>query len=338
MSARSLTGDPQLLYGSSAAHADSEVLHPVIRRGRAAAKGGRAAELEQRLMYAEYCAPDPEVTCAAGAECSHALDTPGCGCDNPEFVAMANPAVGRLMSMDFLLTAERRSMDGHEYGRERMGWHDRPVGQAQVITLTEWAERLDERSEPGRSVALSVVYTSDKRRAAIGLAGYRFDGSGHVEVADYLTGTDTVPGRVGPLVADAGKRGRQVLGVAVDGNAHEKACIKPLMAERLATAALPTELKVRGGVRVLDTGDVTEAYAAFYERVTQARDVWHRGQADLTAELNNAAPRAVGDGGEAWGRRKSEGEIATVVAVTNALWLLGELAPQADAEPGAWAL
>jgi len=325
MSARSMTGDPQILYGSSAAHPDSEVLHPLIRRGRAAAAGGKAAELERRLMYAEWCAPPPAEACQLGDDCAHALDVPGCGCDNPVMVGKANPAHGRRISMEFILGSERRSMDPHEYGRERMGWHDHPASMPEVIGLADWAEGLDPKSEPAGTVALAVVYTSDKRRACIGLAGRRADGGWHVEIADYLDNTGHVTQRVKQIISKAAKRGVDVLGPAVDGRAHEQACIKPLTAARV-------------DVVTMKTGDVTEAYGGFFEAVTQARNVHHRGQEELTVAMAAAGARQVGDAGEAWGRKGSGQEIAPVVAVTNAMWLFAEREPQTGVEPGAWAL
>jgi len=324
LSARSMTGDPQVIYGSSAAHEDSEVLHPLIERGRAASVNPAAARLERRLMYVEWCAPDAAEICDQGTECSHALDTPGCGFDKPDYVQMANPAVGRRISMDFILTSERRNLDPHEYGRERMGWHDKPIGQAVVIPLVSWAAALDEGSEPRGSFTLSVVYTSDKQRAAIGLAGRRRDGGWHVELADYLD-TAKVTARVKAIITRAARRGRVCAGIAIDKGGHEAAAIKPLTQARLP-------------VRQMTTGEVCTAFSGFYQAVVKEHSLHHRGQDDLTVALVGAGTRPVGDAGEAWGRKISGVEIAPVVAVTHARWLHEEEAPDEEAEPSAWAL
>ena len=59
LSARTMTGDPQVIYGSSAAHADSDVLHALVRRGRKAAGSAAGAARERKFMYVEWCAPPP---------------------------------------------------------------------------------------------------------------------------------------------------------------------------------------------------------------------------------------------------------------------------------------
>jgi len=324
MSARSITGDPQIIYGSSAAHEDSEVLHPLIERGRAAAENPRAAALERRLLYAEWCAPDPAEACRKGERCDHSVGTPGCGCDDPEMLRQANPALDRRISLEFIQSAERPNMPAHEFGRERLGWHDKPLGGGAVIPLVEWAAGLDAKSEPSGPFALAVVYTWDKKRAAIGLAGKRRDGAWHVEVADFLDTTALVP-RVKAIISRASRRGKLCVGVAVDKLAHEAACIPALTKARLEVTAM-------------STSDVAAAFTGFYEAVTGSRNLYHRGQDDLTLALVGASSRTVGDAGEAWGRRASGVEIAPLVAVTAARWLYEIKAPDQDAEPGAWAL
>lgn len=324
MSARSITGDPQIMYLSSAAHEDSEVLHPLIERGRAASANRRVALLERRLLYCEYCAPDPEEACDLGAKCTHALDVPGCGCDKPDMVARANPAVGRRISMEFILGAERRDMLPHEYGRERMGWHDKPLGQAQVIPLLAWAGGLDEKSGPRGSIALSVVYTSDKMRAAIGLSGRRRDGDWHVELADYLD-TDQALARVRKIIAKARRLNRQCVGVAVDRSAHEAAIIRPLELARVPVERMSAQ-------------DVCTSFAGFYQAAVKEGSLRHIGQDELTVAILGAGTRMVGDAGEAWGRKISGVEIAPAVAVSHARWLHEMKAPDLEAEPGAWAL
>jgi len=357
LSARSITGDPQVLGLSSAAHEDSEVLHPVIARGRAAAGGGAAAFAERRLFYAEWCAPPPEIACRRGAECDHGLDTPGCGCDDPVMIAAANPALGRRISLDYVLESERRPMPPHQFGRERMGWHDKPVGAAKVIPLTEWADGLDPASEPAGAVTLCVVWFRSKRAAAIGLAGVRADGDWHVEVADIVAPSRVVT-RVAQIIARAAGSGREVGAVAVDPRGYEGACLQGLEDVREADAAAEGEMARLVEVRIvparrdeqwagpgrwpllvrMTAADVAAAYSGFFTSVTDARDLHHRGQDDLTLALVGATARPVGDAGEAWGRRKSGADIAPLVAVTGARWVHQAKIPAAEVVPGAWAL
>jgi hypothetical protein len=361
MAARSMLGDPQILGGSSAARADSDVLHSVVARGRAAASSAKAAALERRLAYIEYCAPPPDVSCERGAKCDHALDTPGCGCDKPDLVRVANPAVGRRISLDFVLTSERRSMPPAEFGRERMGWHDVPAGQVKVIPLTDWADGLDEESEPAGPVGLAVVYSSDKRRAAIGLGGLRADGCWHVEVADVVAAGEEVA-RVAEIVARAEDTDRPVCAVAVDPHGFEGAAVKGLEDVRSVVvdgAERPVRIiRVKSsspawsegqppGLVLLTATDVTAAFTGFHTALTETRNLFHRGQDGLTLALMGATARDVGDAGQAWARRAARDaqgrrvpgvDISELVAVTYARYVHEQRAPAVDVEPGAWAI
>jgi hypothetical protein len=355
MSARSMTGDPQILYGSSAAKADSEILHPLVKRGRAAAAGGAAAERERRYMYVEFCAPDPETACDRGADCSHELDVAGCGCDKPEMLARANPALGRRISLEFILDTERRNMPAAEFGRERMGWHDAAESEVQVITAAAWAARADAVSEPAGPVTLSVVYSRDQRRAAIGLAGRRADKRWHVEIADLVTPAQVVK-RVAQIVAAAQDGPRPVCAIAVDGAGFEAECIKGLLDVRSVrlkgrsepvlvriARARPDDLEWAWGrppVLVKMTGpDVAVAYSGFVTSVNESGDIAHRGgDPNLDAALEGAVPRDVGDSGQAWGRRRSGADVAPLVAVTQARWVHEQRAPLEIPEPQVWVM
>lgn len=351
MAARSLHGDPQILGGSSGAREDSAALHEVIERGRAASTDTRAARLARRLLYLEWCAPPPAVACDRGAKCDHGKTTAGCGCDKPEIVRLANPSVGRLISMEFLAD-ERQALPVAEWCREQMTWHEAPPGASKVIPLTDWAAALDEASEPAGPVMLTVVYSRNARNAAIGLAGRRPDRGWHVEVADEVTPSQ-VGFRVREIIARAASEGRTVAQpVGVDGNAFEKDCI-PKLEQRLtfddATAGLKDLERKRleplrehwpetVAVRVLTTGDVAAAFVGFRDSLTEAHDLFHRGQDALTMALVGATARDVGDAGQAWGRKRSDADIECLVAVTYARWLHEQECPVAEAEPGAWVL
>ena len=109
----------------------------------------------------------------------------------------------------------------------------------------------------------------------------------------------------------------------VDEASHEGAVIKDLEA-----AGVP--------VIKIGTRGVAQAYAEFIEDATDSKTLRHRGQADLDDALAIAVTRDVGDGGKAWGRRKSAGDISPVVAVTNAAWGLRAKTAEGGGDPGAW--
>jgi hypothetical protein len=111
----------------------------------------------------------------------------------------------------------------------------------------------------------------------------------------------------------------------VDEAGHESAIIKDLEA-----AGVPViKLGARG---------VAQAYSEFIEDATDSKRLRHRSQADLDGALEIAVTRDIGDSGKAWGRRKSAGDISTLVAVTNAAHGLRIKTAEGGGDPGAWLL
>jgi hypothetical protein len=189
--------DPQVLYGSSAGMADSEVLRDVRDRGRA---GG-----EPTLAYLEWCAPDPVMACDAGDRCTHAKNAVGCGCDKPDLWAMANPALGKRRSngtgLSFeYIKAERRALPVSEFCRERMGWWDLPEEGAAPLSLQLWHGLGGSNPGMARVIAVGVDVSPDSAVSAIGIATWRDDGLPHVELVEHLPGTGWVMDRVMGIV------------------------------------------------------------------------------------------------------------------------------------------
>lgn len=300
LSARSMTGDPQVLYGSSAAHEESSVMHSLVARGRAAATDPARAGAEDQLVHLEWCAPPPAVACKRGDRCDHSRGTRGCGCDNPAYWLMANPAMNRRISEKYI-RGERKSLAPEVFGRERMGWHDQPAGELKVIAMTDWEDEADPASEPLAPVSLAVVFSGDRKRAAIGLAGKREDGLWHVEVADCRQGTSWVLPRLKEMIVK-----HDPCAIVVDPLGHEKTIIPDLEIDIEV-------LKPTGS-------EVAAAFGLFYDAVTDSRSIRHRDQDDLTTALAGATTRDIGDAGTAWGRRKSGVDISPLVAVTLAMW------------------
>jgi hypothetical protein len=324
MAARSMKGDPQLFYGSSGARPESDVLRALVKRGRAGTS--------KSLLYCEFCAPPPAIACDLGADCRHELDTPGCGCDKPEMVRQANPAVGFLIDLAYILDKERPSMPPAEYGRERMGWHDPGEQDDEVLPLAEWAAGADPDSEPRGRVALAVVFTARQDAAVVGLCGRRADGRLHVEVANYQAGTSW-PRRWLASRYQTENDHYPPVATAIDQYAFEKTLIGKLESDGI-------------DVMPLDGGDVSAAYGEFVEALSRL-EIVHRSQDELTTALFGATTRDIGDAGRAWGRRKSRDpktgrgavEIAPIVAVTNAMYAFLQNEPEDEYdEPGVWVI
>ncbi len=135
MSARSVTGNPQILYGGSAGNLDSAVWRQVRDRGRA---GG-----DPTLVWIEWCAA--RVACA-NERCTHLYGTVGCQLDVQENWGAANPAMGRRISVEWIY-GERRAMTADEFARERLGWWEDPEETVGGLPLEVWSVCADPKSE-----------------------------------------------------------------------------------------------------------------------------------------------------------------------------------------------
>lgn len=205
---------PQLLYGSMAGLKESETLREIRDRGRAGTS--------PKQGYAEWCAPGPEITCDAGADCSHAKIAIGCGCDKPRYWALANPTLGDRITVEYV-EGERQAMPVDEFCRERMGWWDDPDEGTTKLVLIMWYARADRASTPASDsqLALGIHVAKDGSASAISLAGWREDNKMHVELAEYLPGTGWLVDRV-VGIADRRKPCVVVLDPASPAGAFEK--------------------------------------------------------------------------------------------------------------------
>lgn len=291
--------EAQIVYGSSAARPESDVLRALVERGRSTDSGVRS-----RLGYLEFCAP--EGVCEDG-ECTHFPGFPGCAMDKREFVQLANPAAGRRISWEYL-AAERQSLPPAEYGRERLGWHDKPEAAAAPLISPElWASLLDEGSAPQDPVSFGVYVNRDRSQCAIGVAAYRADGLVHVGIVpavqgrsvESLPGTGWIPGRVAELFE------------------RWKPCAT-VIDDKSAAASSITAIE-EAGVEVLTTSamDMAKACGNFYEFVTEKK-IRHTGSAYLAASVAAGRRRDLADSW-AWDRKDGASDITQLVAVTLAL-------------------
>lgn len=298
--------DPQVVYGASAGLAASDVLRGIRDRGRA---GG-----SKSLAYIEFCSL-PEENACADEVCSHALGVPGCALDDVEYLRQANPALGRRITVDYLL-AERQALPPEEFGRERAGWWDKPdAGGEALITAEVWGKLVDPVSEPVDPVSFGVYVSSDRTSAAIGVAGYRADGKIHVGVVpavrgkpiDALPGTRWIPERVQELW-----EAWRPSAVVIDGHS--------------AAASLITGIEALNvDVTNVNGTDVAKACGYFYDAVTE-NNLRHRGARPLARAVAAGTRRDLSDQWT-WDRKDKSSDIAQLMAVT--LAVQGLMAPAA---------
>lgn len=292
--------DPQVVYASSAGKVESGVLRGVRDRGR---PGG-----ERRLAYYEWCAPPPKEVCADGENCTHALDVKGCGCDNLELVKAANPAVGRRITLDYVM-GERRALPPAEYARERMGWWDDPLIGGTPIKAADWEACLDEESRRTGSVALAVDITPDRSVSSIAVAGRRADGLGHGEVVEHRGGTGWVVDRIVELFTSI-----QPTPVAL---IIDPAGPAGSLEKKLLEKGFSMEKELPAGkwrLHFVGSREYAQACGALADDI--ANGEWrHIGQVPLDTAVDGVQTRPLAEAW-AWSRPKSGATIAPLVAVT----------------------
>jgi hypothetical protein len=282
LSAKSISGNPQILYGSSACQIQSDVLRSLRDRGRA---GG-----DPSLAYLEWCAP--VVPCADG-ECDHHFGSDGCALDDLELVRKANPALGRRIAVDFVL-AERRSLPPMEFARERLGWHEDPVAVT-GFSLERWAECADPDAAPADPVVFAVDVSPNSASAAIVACG------GPVEVVEHRRGTSWVVPRLVEL-----RESHRPAAIGLDPHGPAGALVDDL---------------TKAGVEFddLSSGRSQQACAVLLDAVVDRRFV-HRDEQPLNLAVVGARRRQSGDAWK-WSRRDSEVDISPLVAATIAFYL-----------------
>jgi hypothetical protein len=302
--------DPQVLYGASAGWAESDVLRGVRDRGRAGA--------DDRLAWIEYCAPPPEKACAAGDACTHALNAPGCGCDDPAYWQLANPALGRRITGEYI-AAERRALPPAEFGRERMGWWDDPADGGIPIDLAAWNDCADPASRMTGRVALAVAVAPDATSAAIAVAGRRVDGLAHGELTEPpRRGTAGLVARLLEL-AEAWDPCVLVINPSGAAGALEAELLEHGFGPWKRVVDLPTGrwTEVNVNARPLLATSVREyaqACGALAQDVSNGR--WrHLGQQPVDAAVAGARTRPLADAW-AWSWKHSLADISPLEAIT----------------------
>lgn len=162
MAAKSLDGNPQIWYTSSAGMPNSEVLASVRERGM--------NPDSKRLAYFEWSTEETTpITSVAGWY-------------------QANPGLGIRMSKEHV-QSELEALDVDEFKRERLGIWERLGGES---VIPEWGSALDVGSQRGEIVAFGVDVTPSRDSAVITAASFRPDGKKHVVVIDQRVGTSWV--------------------------------------------------------------------------------------------------------------------------------------------------
>jgi hypothetical protein len=293
--------DSQIDFLSSACRPESAYLWDLVQRGRAG--GG------PRMLYAEWCAPPPEKACDAGKACKHGRDAAGCGCDKPEIIVLAHPAVTRGRIELQKVTDLRRTMPADEFPREIMGWHDVPVNTLRPISAVAWAARAGADGRPDGPVvfALSAAWP-DAEMGSIAVAGYK-NGELYVQLVEYRLGTSWMPARMKELRDE-----HQPLAVLLDDK-------DPAACEKAAIEKLGVELTP------ITSTQAGQAYGMLIAAVMgDSPTLRHYDQPELNAAVAGATKRPIGDA-HTWARQGPT-DISPIVAVTDAAYGVAALGKQ----------
>jgi hypothetical protein len=286
MSAKSMTGNPQLWYTSSAGWEISTQLGDVRKRG---------IEGEStRLAFMEWSVDE------------HDFDP-----DNREGWAQANPALGIRISEDHI-AAERDAMrsDPERFARERLGVGSYPAGAEtwSVIPRKVWDELTTEAVmlDP---VVFALDVTPDRSRTSIAACGADTDGHPLVELIAHGGGTSWSTDRLRDLI-EAHPRSR---GVVVSPRGP-------------AGSLLPEIRDMLDGIRkdkLLITPsamDEAQACSGLYDAATDSMSLRHRGQAPIATALAGARQKNLSEGAWTWNRKSVTVDISPLWAITLAKW------------------
>jgi len=220
----------------------------------------------------------------------------------------ANPGTeaGRI-HIDFI-EKERSALSEVAFARERLGIVDESQG-ATVIDMDVWERRADALSSPLDPVAFAIDVNPDSSFTSIAVAGRRADGLVHTEVVERKRGTGWVVDRVEELVAKWSP-----LSVTLDA-------IGP------AGSLLPAFSERGVEIDVVSMTQYGQACGQFKTLVDDDR-LRFKEQSGLTAALESARKRPLGDSG-LWGwHRRDTTDITPLVAVTLATYAFSRnLAP-----------
>jgi hypothetical protein len=221
--------------------------------------------------------------------------------------AKANWSFPDLTPLESMLRLRENLPDDDSWRREALGiWDSDNVGSA--IPATGWADRRDPESKIVGSSAFALDVSPMLTHAAICVAGTREDGDVHGQILlrdgqpepDYHEDTDWVL----PALEDLKTRIPDLTVSIVKGSQAE---------------SLVPDIDALGiTVNRVQLADLAAACGLVYKLATGG-GMWHIGQPQLTAAVAATKWRDVGDGAQAWGRKKSGTDIAPMFAFTLAV-------------------
>lgn len=286
MAARSIAGNPQVWFTSSAGMRESTLLASLRKQGK--------EKTVDRLAYFEWSAE------------------PTAESDDVDAWYQANPGLGVRISEEFVQdeydTLARETGSDEQFRRERLGIWDDDLDGTGAIDSESWkSHRVDALLATAGPVVLAADTSLDRKMSALIAVGAADDGVPQVRVVR------AAPHSV--WVADAVVRvcreHPEVVAIVID---DKKSC-EP-MAEAVERALEEAGLQVE----IVRTAypDMAEACATTFDLIHEGV-LRHRGDAELDAAVRSAVKKEV-EGSFTWSRQKAGAVIVPLVAMSLGLW------------------
>ena len=289
----------QLWWASAGGTEKSVWLNKKRAAGRAHVEQLWATGERPSVAYFEWFAPD---------------DLPR---DDPATWRMCLPALGFTVTEDVIRSElEKMAADPSAFDRAYLNRTRKAAPPDDPnIPKTAWPGLVDTASKVAGDVAFAIDVSQDRASSSIGVASVRADGKVHLEVVDRRPGTDWIV----PAVTRLRQLWNPLLVAVASSGAPAGSLIDALVSSGLS-APEDKANPHRGHLFVMRTNDVVEACGQLADAMRQGTVV-HRDQVPLTAAVNGARTRRVGD---AWvlDRTHSLVDVSPLVAVTLARWAL----------------
>ncbi|MET8401396.1 terminase family protein [Streptomyces sp900116325] len=237
--------------------------------------------------------------------------------DDPATWRATLPALGFTVTEE-IIAAELEKMAGDPGGFDRayLNRTRKPTPPVDPnVPKDSWPGLADSGTKATSDAVFAVDVSADRSHASIGVASRRPDGRVHIELADRRPGTAWVVPALVRL-----KKVRDPLLIAIASSGAPAGSLIDDLIKADITVPEDKEAPHRGHLAVMRTNDIVEACGQMADAMTQDA-LRHMDQAPLTAAVNGARTRKVGD---AWvlDRTKSLTDVSPLAAVTFARWAL----------------
>lgn len=235
--------------------------------------------------------------------------------DDPATWRATLPALGHTVT-EQVIRSELEKLDPAEFDRAYLNRTRKATPPDDPnVPKSQWPGLVRKAPRPWGELAFAIDVSQARDYTSIGVAEVRPDGRVHLELVDRRAGTDWVV----PAVVRLNRLWRPVAVAVASTGSPAGSLIDDLVAAGIDVPA-DKEQPQRGDLAIVRTGDMVEACGQLADAMNQGTAA-HLDQAPLTAAVNGARTRRVGD---AWvlDRTGSLVDVSPLVAVTLARWAL----------------